>query len=214
MLDMLNTLNEYFASIPREMSSNVDLRDNASFDKAAASAKLFNNSRTSFSKSAAEIEEQLREYFSLDQEEKTLSEPVGTTKNHLTANELDQSDFHTLDESFTYTTPYGFTLNGSTFKGIKNWKVLYINVLYELRRINPSLFLKLPYEKRLITKRGNFIFSKDRHKLRIYEEIKDCFFVETNLSANNIRNIIIDLLDYFDIEQSEMKIYLIPNRDT
>jgi len=56
---------------------------------------------------------------------------------------------------------------------------------------------------KFISKRGNPLFAADLSR----------FQVEVNLSANNIRNNIKDLLQEFTIPPSELKIYLREDRD-
>src|SRR5665648_584502 len=64
-----------------------------------------------------------------------------------------------------------------------------------------------------IIKRGNPLFSKKEQDLRVAEKMDDIFFIEVNLSANHIRNNIKQLLEYFSLNPTNMKIYLREDRD-
>lgn len=213
ILDMLNTLNEYFLSLPDDMLLNIDPRDNKSLEDGLNFIRNFNDELSQFSTSSSRIESQIKEYFSINPEEDDLeNENAKDKSNARIIKELDSSVTHKIDENFTYKRPYGFVLKGSAYKGLKTWKSLYINVLRELKELNPDLFKNLPGESKFISKRGNPIFSKNESSLRVGERIEKDFYIEVNLSANHIRNVIIELLDYFGINANEIKIYLREDR--
>jgi len=214
MLDMLNTLNEYFLSLPDDMLLNIDPRDNESLEQGSRFIKSFNDNLSIFSNSALKIEEQIKEYFSINPEEdEIVSDSSSVNKVSRVIKVLDKSKSHTLDENLTYKRPYGFILGKSAYKGLKTWKSLYIQVLKELNHNNSTLFLKLPEENKFISNRGNQLFSRNKNELRSSQKILSDFFVETNLSANQIKKTIVDLLNYFGIDYTKMKIYLREDRD-
>jgi hypothetical protein len=214
ILDMLNTLNEYFLSLPDDMLLGIDPRDNESLERGFQFIRQFNDSLSDFTSSSAKIEAQIKKYFSINPEEDDVEKESSKENiNKRIVKELDKTESHSLDENFTYKRPYGFVLADAAYKGIKTWKSLYMQALKELNAQNSELFLKLPEEERFISKRGNSLFSKDGSELRIPEELFSGFFVEINLSANHIRNNIKELLEHFEIKYKEFKIYLREDRD-
>lgn len=82
-----------------------------------------------------------------------------------------------------------------------------------LADINPNLFEKLPQNPAFVSNRGNSIFSKHPDDLRIALRITETILAEGNLSANGIRDMIVKLLEVFEIPKGEMKIYLREDRD-
>lgn len=214
ILDMLNTLNEYFLSLPDDMLLNIDPRDNESLQNGLSFIKEFNDSLSQFAISSNRIELQIKKYFSINPEEDDVEREITQDKkNKRIVKELDDSIPHTLDENFTYKRPYGFILQDSAYKGLKTWRSLYFQVLKELKAHDPQRFSILPEEKRFISNRGKHLFSRKNDKLRAGERFGLDFYVEVNLSANNIKNTIIDLLQHFGINYKEMKIYLREDRD-
>jgi len=214
MLDMLNTLNEYFLSLPDDMLLGIDPRDNESLDTNCRFIKQFNDSLSDFTNSSAKIESQIKKYFSINPEEDDVEKETieGNGKKRI-IRELDRTECYSLDANFTYKRPFGFVLYDTAYKGIKTWKSLYLQVLKELYAQFPEKFLLLPSEEIFISKRGNPLFSLNSTELRVFEELFSGFFVELNLPANNIIRNIKELLKYFDLSESEFKVYLREDRD-
>ena len=214
ILDMLNTLNEFCLSLPDDMLLDIDPRDNESLEKGLQFIKNFNSSLIQFNESSIKIEEQIKQYFSINPEEDDMEkENLHENKNSRIIKELDEKSPHTLDENFTYKRPYGFILDNAAYKGLKTWKSLYIQVLKELESRNKALFLKLPDEKKFISNRGNPTFSRKPNELRSAQKISSSFYIEVNLSANHIKENIIEVLNYFGINHREMKVYFREDRD-
>ena len=214
ILDMLNVLNEYFLSLPDDMLLNIDPRDNQSLENGLNFIKEFNDSLSQFVIGSNRIESQIKKYFSINPEEEDVQqESAEGNKNIRIKKELDNSVPHTLDENFTYKRPFGFILGDSAYKGLKTWKILYLQVLKELKMKNPQLFSKLPEEPKFISRRGNCFFSRKTDTLRVAEKFSSDFYLEINLSANQIKTNIKELLEHFGINYKEMKIYLREDRD-
>ena len=140
-------------------------------------------------------------------------ENIQDNKNFRIIKELDNSTAHTLDENFTYKRPFGFVLGNSAYKGLKTWKNLYLQVLKELKIKDSQRFAKLPDEEKFISRRGNPLFSRKKDGVRLAERFGSDFYLEMNLSANQIKSSIKDLLEYFGINYKEMKIYFREDRN-
>jgi hypothetical protein len=193
---------------------SIDPRDNDQLEQRTQFIKDFNNSFIQFSTSAALISKQIKHYFNVDPEEEELEHEVSELdKLSRVIKELDKNKAYSLDENFTYKRPYGFVLENSAYKGIKTWKSLFIQILKELYKKDKNIYLNLPNEKKFISKRNNPLFSKNPNELRSFEKIPGGFFVEVNLSANHIKNALIDLLEHFSIDYKNLKIYLREDRN-
>lgn len=103
-------------------------------------------------------------------------------------------------------------LQDSAYKGIKTWKHLYMLVLDYLYKKDKNLFQSLPTEKKFISNRGNSLFSLNQKDLRV-ADISNDLFVEVNLSANSLSKNIAALLTHFEIEPTQIRIYLREDRD-
>jgi hypothetical protein len=88
-----------------------------------------------------------------------------------------------------------------------------MHVLEYLKEKDRLKFDRLTIEERFISKRGNPRFSKNEKDLRVPEKLQEGFCVEVNFSANHLRNNIKELLEYFQIDPKDMKIYLREDRD-
>ena len=88
-----------------------------------------------------------------------------------------------------------------------------MSVLKELQAIDVSRFSGLTEEEDFISSRGNHLFSSKPEGLRVSEKLATDFYIEVNLSANQIRNSMKDLLIHFNVNYKEMKIYLREDRD-
>jgi len=214
ILDMLDTLQEQLLSFPDDMLLGIDPRDNESLDQGTEFIKTFNNNLGQFSEYSRKIAAQLKTHFGINPEEDELvQESENKTQRDRIIKELDKSTPHQLSENFTYKRPFGFVLPDNAYKGLKTWKSLYLHVLSILERNDNKRFKSLITEPRFISKRGNPLFADHEKPLRVAEKFSEAFFVEVNLSANMIRNNIIELLQYFGIKPEEMKIYLREDRD-
>ena len=64
-----------------------------------------------------------------------------------------------------------------------------------------------------ISNRGNRTIEHDPSKLRKAMQIADGLYIESNLSANSIRDIIRRVLQQYEIPVEQMKVYLRQDRD-
>lgn len=212
--DSLIDIHEKLLALPDDIHLDIDPRDNESLENGMKFLRSYNNNLTDFTKATNKISENLRSYFKINPEgENVEGESSDSDRKKRIIQELDKNEPHTLDEDFIYKRPYGFILEGSAFKGLKTWKILYLKVLEVLTKNNSERFKKLPETEDFISKRGNPLFSRNEQDLRVAEKIEDYFFVEVNLSANQIRNNIKQLLEYFSLNPANMKIYLREDRD-
>ncbi len=214
ILDTLEMLQEQLLSLPDDMILSIDPRDNDSLQRGAAFIKSFNENLGLFTESSRKIALQLKEHFGINPEEEELEqESENHARRERIIKELDNSAPHYLTEDFTYKRPYGFVLENNAFKGLKTWKSLYMHLLASLERTDAQKFRALVNEERFISKRGKPQFAASEQLLRVAEKYDEHFFVEVNLSANMIRNIIVELLQHFKIQPETMKIYLREDRN-
>jgi hypothetical protein len=214
ILDRLNTLQEDLLSLPDDILLSIDPRDNASLENGSQFLKSFNESLNQFTDSVGRLESQMKEYFDINPEEDELErETLDRQRRERIIKELDNTTRHSLNENFTYKRPFGFVLEDAAYKGIKTWKNLYIHVLRILKDKDQHKFSYLPSEDRFISNRGNPLFARENGKLRIEEKVGPAFYAEINLSANNIRDNIKNLLAYFEIDPDGMQIFLREDRD-
>ena len=163
-----------------------------------------------FSIISTSLKKQIEQHFSINSETEEIetSRKERSSRERIIA-ELDKTEPHTLDEEFTYKRPYGFVLGDAAYKGIKTWKSLYLNVLSELSKLNPTKFESLPNIEQFVSNRGNPQFSIDINDIRVASKVENHdFYTEVNLSANSFRNLIKQLFAYFEVPKNDIRIYL------
>jgi hypothetical protein len=74
-------------------------------------------------------------------------------------------------------------------------------------------FAALPNDPRFTPNRGNHYFSREKENLRSAMKLPHGLFGEINLNANQLRELIGLMLQAFEIDQSEITLYLRPNQD-
>lgn len=216
ILGQLTEVNEQLISLADDIWLGIDPRDNESIAAGAQFLQDYNQSTGQLSQAAAMIEQQLSQYFQQDSES---LQPViehgsdDTQKNQRMIKELDRSKAYSLRDNFTFKRPYGFVLNGIAYSQITTWKAIYLKVLDILHSAQPDQFAALVTEQRFISNRGNPLFAHQKEKLRVAHALPAGFYTEVNMSANSIKETLIQVLDYFSMDESNMKIYLREDRD-
>jgi hypothetical protein len=111
-------------------------------------------------------------------------------------------------EDFTSTKPLGYTLQGKAAKNLTNWSEVYLSVCRELARRDPSRFVSLADNPRIVTSHSNLILSRSASKFNVPRLVTGNIYAELNLSANAICSRLRLLFDAFGIPHTEMQIFL------
>lgn len=214
ILDTLNTLQEELLSLVDDIHLSIDPRDNESVKQGYEFLSSYNDNINEFLSITNKIEEQVKTHLGISPEtEDIVRSDKNKTERDRIIKELDKTQVYYLGENFTYKRPFGFVLGQTAVKGLKTWKNLYLNLLSSLQTLNKPKYANLPEEEKFVTNRGNRFFSTDKNSLRVPVKIDGGFYTEINLSANHICKLIELLLEYFNIQPNELKIYLREDRD-
>ena len=128
-------------------------------------------------------------------------------KNNYEEYSSDHTTAHTLFENFTYKRPHAFEMNNQTVN-VKDWKDILIETCNMLTSINKDLIANYPNDPKFNGKKNSY-FSDKPGTMRSPRKISSLdLFVETNFSANHIRNMIIKMLNHYRIPLADYKIYL------
>jgi len=215
ILGQLTEVNEQLISLADDIWLDIDPRDNESIAAGAQFLQDYNQSTEQLSQTAAAIEQQLSQYFQQDSASLQPAIEHGSDdaqKNQRMIKELDRSKAYSLRDNFTFKRPFGFVLNGIAYSQITTWKAIYLKVLDILHSTNPDKFAALATEQRFVSNRGNPLFTHQPEKLRVAQSLSAGFYAEVNMSANTIKDTLIQVLDYFSIDENTMKIYLREDR--
>lgn len=216
LLGQLTEVNEQLVSLSDDIWLSIDPRDNESVIAGSQFIQAYNVATGQLSKAAASIEQQLSHYFQKDTESLQPVIEQGTDdsqKNQRMIKELDRSKAYSLRDNFTFKRPYGFVLNGIAYTQITTWKAIYLKVLDIFYHTRPDEFKGLVADERFISNRGNPTFTSNQEELRVAQLLDAGFYTEINMSANTIKNTLLDVLGYFSVNEKDIKIYLREDRD-
>ena len=120
---------------------------------------------------------------------------------------VDENVAYNIYTDFTYKKPAAFAINDKKYYARK-WQDLFIKTCEILVGLNSEKFRAFTNDD-MLQGRTRKYFSFDGRDIKKPKKIKGTdVFVETNLSANNIRNIIVNMLERYNIPKSQYQIYL------
>lgn len=217
ILQDLERVRENMLELSDEIWLSIDHNDPAALSEGVEFKRDYNEKMVEFDKLSSDISELVQQYTSI-RIGAPIQEPAHENESEQQTNEriicgLDREEAHSIDENFTYKRPYGFVLCGQGFEDVNTWRRMLEQVCKVLNERDPALFNALPSNPDFTSRRGNLSFSTDASQLRVAAEVVPNMFVEVNLSANHMRNLISDLLSAFSLNKSDITIYLRQDRD-
>lgn len=122
--------------------------------------------------------------------------------------EVDYTVVHTLHENYIYKRPYAFELKGRKERTTE-WKKMLLETCNILADINPTIITEFPNNPKLNGRKSKYFLTGNPGSMRAPRKLRKLnMYVETNFSANDIRNLIIKMLNQYKIPLSEYRIYL------
>ena len=120
---------------------------------------------------------------------------------------VDTNIEHNLYEDLTYKRPCGFKVEGEKFE-IRDWKGCLVETINYLAKKNPDIIRSFVNEPKMNGKKRVYFSNSKLPTMESAREIKEAeIYIETNLSANGIRNLLIKILKRYNIKLSDYKIY-------
>lgn len=114
---------------------------------------------------------------------------------------------HTLYDDYTYKRPAGFELFGHRYDA-KEWKDVLVQTCEILSLKEPRTFQSFANDKSMQGRKVSY-FCNDPKAIRAPKKISGTdIYVMTNMSANQIRNVIEKILRRYNIKVNDYKIYL------
>lgn len=121
---------------------------------------------------------------------------------------VDMDVEHTLYEDLTHKRPCAFKIKDTRIE-IKDWKGALIETLNYLAQIDPEIIRSFVDNPKMHGKKVIYFSRIKLPTMRAAREIKLAnIYVETNLSANGIRNLLVKILNKYNIKLNDYKIYL------
>ena len=120
---------------------------------------------------------------------------------------VDESVPYDIMNDFCYKKPAAFSIDGEKYSA-RLWKSVLLKTCELLYAKNKKIFEEFLNDK-FMQGKTRIYFSENEKLMSNPEQIKETnIFVETNLSANGIRDLIVKMLDQYRIPHAAYKIYL------
>lgn len=140
--------------------------------------------------------------------EDEILEDIEKTYPNYSEYEVDNTAVHTLHENFVHKRPHAFELRGRKVY-VTEWKRMLIETCDILAGIDSSIIAGFPNNPKFNGRKSHYFRTENPESMRSPQKFKNMeMYVETNFSANFIRNLIIRMINYYKIPPSEYKIYL------
>ena len=213
LLNDLEAVRENLLALSDDIWQAIDHNDPEALEAGVEFKRAYNTQAAAFDKNATELSTLVQKYTSVRLEEAEKTGGRNDAENERIICDLNREEPHRLDENFTYKRPHGFVLDGRATTGITTWQRLYELVCQQLLAADQDRFRSLEEHPDFISPRGHRIVTRDRFSLRKAMELPGDLFIESNLSANSICDVIRRMLGEFGIPEDRMQIYLRQDRD-
>jgi hypothetical protein len=213
ILEDLEAIRENLLALSDDIWLSINHNDPESLEAGVEFKRAYNAKAADFDRVASELSALVQQYTSVRLEEAEKTGGTDRALNERIIAELNREEPHRLDEDFTYKRPHGFILDGQGTTGITTWQRLYELVLQRLYDSNAEKFRGLCDDPDFTTNRGNPTFTTDRARLRKALEVREGLYVESNLCANGIRDILRRVLAAFAVPTDKLLIFLRQDRD-
>jgi hypothetical protein len=213
ILEDLEAVRENLLALSDEIWQSIDHNDSESLEAGVEFKRAYNAKAAAFDEVASELSTLVQQFTSVRLEEAEQSGGTDRVENERIIAELNREEPHHLNEDFTFKRPHGFILDSQATTGITTWQRLYELVLRRLYERDSERLRSLCAVPGFITNRGNPTISTDSARLRKALEVREGLYVESNLSANGIRDMLRRILDASGISSEQLQIYLRQDRD-
>lgn len=204
---MLERINEDFLGLSDDLWLDVDHNDPEKLQAAYEFKIRFNNNLQAFRKASQELTKLMQEAFP-PQNEGIECDEGPEEQPEEACNVVSPEITHNLGRNFTYCSPKAYIFQKRRIERVPTWKALLLSFCSQLYKLDCEKFSLLHKNEKFFTSKGNKYFSSSGDPLREAREVPGSLFVETNLSANQIRDLLALLLSEFGFDRNELLIVL------
>lgn len=119
---------------------------------------------------------------------------------------VDNNVEHSLYENFTHIRPYGFKIQNGDLIEVKTWQELLIKTCQICMNEDLNKFISFQDDKKMNGKKNKY-FSVKESDMRKPEFLGNGMYVETNMSGNGIRNLILKMIKEYGMKINDYKVY-------
>lgn len=121
---------------------------------------------------------------------------------------VDMEVEHTLYEDFTYKRPCAFKIE-ETKIDVVDWKDVLVESINYLAKKDPNIIKSFIGDPKMNGKKVIYFSEHKLPTMRSGRKVNEAnIYVETNLSANGIRNLLMKVLNKYNVKINDYKIYL------
>ncbi|CQR72309.1 hypothetical protein SOV_12750 [Sporomusa ovata DSM 2662] len=121
---------------------------------------------------------------------------------------VDSNIEYTLYENLTNKRPFAFSIEGNKFM-VSTWQEMLLKTVEFLYNKNPGKMKSFVSDEAMNGRKVHYFSLSTQATMRKPMKIANAeFYVETNRSANSIRNGIVRMLQQYGIKVADFKIYL------
>lgn len=213
ILKDLTNVHENLLSLSDDIWNSIDHNDPEKLEEGYQFKKEFNRLLNDFEKNKNDISVLVSQFtgVKVDNQHKIVNKD--DSENQRIIKELNKNEPHELTEDFTFKRPTAFIFNGCAYTDLYNWAELYVQFVVCAAKINPTKLKQMAELPELISKQNKKYYSTDIKDFRRPAKIMNDFYVETNLSANDLVKRMMEILNHFQMKTSDITIYLRQDRN-
>lgn len=151
--------------------------------------------------------EQLINFLEVESEEELEVTEKAPYESNYSDYLVDEKMEHSLYEDFTHKRPYGFRLGEQKIVEASTWQGILIKTIEVFMAIDEEKFREFEHDPTMNGRKRPY-FSTKKSMMRKPKLINEKIYVETNINANSVRNLLVKLLKKYGYKTNDFKIYL------
>lgn len=214
ILKDLSNVHDNLYLLSEDIWNSIDHNDSEKLDEGYQFKKEFNRLLNEFEKNKDAISVLVSQFTGVKVPEK-IEEVVekDTEENKRRVKDLDRNIPHEITENFTSKRPTAFIFDGCAYVEMNCWSDLYAQFVACLAKRDSIKLKSIADNPDYVSSQNKKYFSSNPEDLRKSKKIINDFFVEINLNANDFAKRIMELLEFFDMKKSDIRIYLRQDRN-
>ena len=213
ILKDLTNVHENLLSLSNDIWNSIDHNTPERLDEGYQFKKEFNRLLEDFEKNKNDISVLVSQFTGVKLEEQPKAIKQNDSENQRIIKELNKNEPHEITEDFTFKRPTAFIFNGCAYTDLNNWSEFYTQFAACAAKFNPSKLQEMAELPELISKQNRKYYSTEKKDLRKPVKIMNHFYVETNLSANDLTKRMIEILNQLGMKTTDITIYLRQDRN-
>lgn len=219
ILTNIESVKEDLLALSDDIWLSIEHNDSQALQQGVEFKASYNECMTAFTTDADRLSAVIQNFTAVAVDPDEDTEKPGETRitnqdRERLIRELDPHIPHTLNEDFRYKRPFGFILEGEPYVPRNTWSQVFTSVCKHLSKKSPNMFQALPENSDFISTHGKRSFSRAAQELRFGKDVGMGIYAEFNLNANQLRDVIKDLLTYFHVPHEQFTAYLREDRDS